>query len=74
MICCPILKYLLIRPLALVLFWEFQILIYITAISNLEEALMIQEHDTRITSLKIWVSFITFSIISDIIGEFVLTI
>ena len=50
--CLPILKHLLIRLLALVLFWESHILIQITAISDLGDILMMQGLDANVTSLN----------------------
>ena len=38
--------------------------------SDLENALMIQEWDAKTISLKIWVFLITSSITSDVIGRF----
>jgi len=47
------LKYLFISILAFVLFWEFQMSTHMTAISNLEDTLMMHGQDARTTLLKI---------------------
>jgi len=47
------LKYLFISILAFVPFWESQMSTYMTAMSNLENTLMMHGQDARTTSLKI---------------------
>ena len=70
-ICWPILKHLLIRYFAFIPFWEYQILTYITAMSDLGDVLITYGQDAKIISLKIWVSLITSSIILEVIGKFI---
>ncbi len=65
------LKYLLIRDLALALLCAFQMLIQITAISNLLEALMILGFKARVSSLNIYIDCRTFLTMSNIIEIFV---
>jgi len=50
--CLSMLKHLLIRFLALMPFWESHILIQMTAISDLEDTLMMWGLDTNMTSLN----------------------
>ena len=65
------LKYLLIRDLALALLCAFQMLIQITAISNLLEALMILGFKARVSLLNIYIDCRTFLTMSNIIEIFV---
>ena len=58
------LKHLLIRILPFVPFWESQVLIHITAMLDLGDALMMHRHEANITSFKMWVVFKFLSIMS----------
>ena len=65
-ICYFILKYLLIRHFVFILFCEFQMSTHTTAILNLGDALITQEQEAKIMSLKIQVLLIILSIISGV--------
>ena len=73
-ICCPTLKHLLISSLALVLFWESQMFIYITAMFDFGEALIMCKWEAKVTSLKGWKLLSTSSIMSEIIKRLELPI
>jgi len=59
------------RPFAFKLFWESQILIQITAMSDLGDVLITCGYDAKTTSLKMWDFLITSSTISEVISKFV---
>ena len=66
-----ILKHLFISTFAFKLHWKSQMLIHMTAMSDLGDALMIYSLETSTMLLNIYINLITLSIISEEIRIFV---
>jgi len=66
--CLPMLKHPLIRFLPLAPFWESHMLIQMTAMSDLGDALIMRGLDANVTSLNRWTLLMTSSIWLQVIG------